>query len=147
MLVPPEHPHADFLRGCARDGPLRLILPSLERDVRRELTERAETHAVGVFARNLRNLLLQPPMRDRRVLAVDPGFKSGCKLAALDQFGNMLEHGVIYLVGKADRRQEARQKVDRHDRAQLQLKVVGHRQRHRLPRDRRFLRRADRAAS
>ena len=58
MLVPPEHPHADYLRGCARDALTRLILPSLERDIRRELTDRAETHAVGVFAKNLRNLLL-----------------------------------------------------------------------------------------
>ena len=75
MLVPPEHPHADFLRGCARDALTRLILPSLEREIRRELTDRAETHAVGVFARNLRNLLLQPPVHDHRVLAVDPGLQ------------------------------------------------------------------------
>ena len=68
------------------------------------MTDHAELHAVGVFARNLRNLLLQPPVRGRRVLAVDPGFKSGCKLAALDQFGNMLAHEVIYLVGKPERR-------------------------------------------
>ena len=66
-------------------------LPSLEREVRRELTDQAETHAVEVFARNLRNLLLQPPVRGRRVLAIDPGFKSGCKLAALDEFGNLLD--------------------------------------------------------
>ena len=66
----------------------RLVLPSLEREVRREMTEAAEAHAVVVFAKNLRNLLLLPPVRGRRVLAVDPGFKSGCKLAALDEFGN-----------------------------------------------------------
>ncbi|MCE5301628.1 MAG: helix-hairpin-helix domain-containing protein [Planctomycetaceae bacterium] len=111
LLVPPGHPHADYLRGCARDALTRLILPSLEREVRRELTDRAETHAVGVFARNLRNLLLQPPVHNQRLLAVDPGFKSGCKLAALDQFGNLLGHEVIYLVGKPDRTDEAKQKV------------------------------------
>ena len=104
LLVPPEHPHGEYLRGCARDALSRLILPGLEREIRRELTDRAEAHAVGVFARNLRNLLLQPPVCDRRVLAVDPGFKSGCKLAALDQFGNVLEHGVIFLVGRTARR-------------------------------------------
>ncbi len=108
MLVPPEHPHAEFLRGCGRDALARLVLPSLEREVRRELTERAEAHAVDVFARNLRNLLLQPPVRGRRVLAVDPGFKSGCKLAALDEFGNLLDHGVIYLVGKPSARERGR---------------------------------------
>ena len=110
MLVPPGHPHADYLRGCARDSLSRLILSALEREARRELTDRAEAHAVGVFAKNLRNLLLQPPIHNRRVLAVDPGFKSGCKLAALDQFGNMLGHDVIYLIGKPARREEAKQK-------------------------------------
>ena len=111
MLVPSGHPHADYLRGCARDSLARLILPALEREARRELTDRAETHAVVVFARNLRNLLLQPPIHNRRVLAVDPGFKSGCKLAALDQFGNVLGHDVIYLIGsKPGRKEEATQK-------------------------------------
>ena len=64
LLVPPEHPHADFLRGCVRDALARLVVPSLEREIRRELTELAETHAVEVFAKNLRNLLLQPPVRE-----------------------------------------------------------------------------------
>ena len=126
LLVPPEHPHAEYLGGCARDSLSRLILPSLEREIRRELTDRAEAHAVEVFARNLRNLLLQPPIRDRRVLAVDPGFRSGCKLAALDQFGNMLEQGVIYLVGPAQRRVQARRTViDLVNRYQLSVVVIG----------------------
>lgn len=126
LVVPAEHPHAEFLRGCSRDALSRLILPSLERELRREMTEKAETHAVGVFAKNLRNLLLQPPIRDRRTLAVDPGFKSGCKLAALDQFGNLLEHAVIYLVGKDERRQEAAAKiVDLMTRHELQVIVIG----------------------
>lgn len=110
-LVPADHPHADFLKGCGRDALQRLVFPSLEREVRRELTEWAETHAVEVFARNLRNLLLQKPIRGRRVLAADPGFKSGCKLAALDEFGNLLDHAVIHLVGKAERKAEGRQKL------------------------------------
>ena len=126
MLVPPEHPHADYLRGCARDALTRLILPSLEREVRRELTDHAETHAVGVFAKNLRNLLLQPPVHNHRLLAVDPGFRSGCKLAALDEFGNLLDHGVIYLVGKPDRSGEARQKVlEMIEKHQLTVVVIG----------------------
>jgi uncharacterized protein len=126
MLVPPDHPHAEYLRGCARDALARLILPSLERDVRREMTDRAEAHAVGVFARNLRNLLLQPLVHNHRVLAVDPGFKSGCKLAALDQFGNLLDHGVVFLIGKPERREEAKRKViDLVQRFQLTLIAVG----------------------
>jgi uncharacterized protein len=111
LLVPAEHPHAEFLRGCARDALARLVLPSLEREIRRELTENAETHAVGVFAKNLRNLLLQPPVRGRRVLAVDPGFKSGCKLAVLDEFGNLVDHAVVHLIGKAEKKAEARAKL------------------------------------
>jgi transcriptional accessory protein Tex/SPT6 len=111
LLIPKEHPHAEFLRGCARDALARLVIPSLEREVRRELTENAETHAVEVFAKNLRNLLLQPPVHGRRVLALDPGFKSGCKLAVLDEFGNLLDHSVVHLIGKTERKQEARTKI------------------------------------
>ena len=127
ILVPPGHPHADYLRGCARDALSRLILPALEREARRELTDRAETHAVGVFARNLRNLLLQPPIHNRRVLAVDPGFKSGCKLAALDQFGNVLGHDVLYLVGsKPGRKEEAKQKaIELIRRHELTVVAIG----------------------
>ncbi len=97
--------------GAARDALSRLILPSLEREARRELTDRAEAHAVSVFAKNLRNLLLHPPVYNHRVLALDPGYKSGCKLAAIDQFGNLMEHGQIFLVGKPENRDNARQKV------------------------------------
>jgi uncharacterized protein len=111
LLVPADHPHGEFLRGCARDALSRLILPSLERDIRRELTDNAETHAVEVFAKNLRNLLLQPPVRGRRVLALDPGFKSGCKVAVLDEFGSLLDHTVVHLIGRAERKQEARTKL------------------------------------
>ncbi len=125
-LVPAEHPHGDYLRGCARDALTRLILPSLEREVRRELTDHAEAHAVGVFAKNLRNLLLQAPVHNHRLLAVDPGFRSGCKLAAIDQFGKLIEHAVIYLVGKPDRTDEAKQKVlDMIQRLELSVIVIG----------------------
>ncbi len=85
--------------------------PSLEREIRREITEAAEAHAVEVFAKNLRNLLLLPPVCGKRVLAVDPGFKSGCKLAALDEFGNLLDQTVIHLVGKDERKLEGRAKI------------------------------------
>ena len=63
------------------DALQRLILPSLEREIRRELTEKAEKHAVSVFAQNLKNLLLQPPLQGERILAIDPGLRTGCKLA------------------------------------------------------------------
>jgi protein Tex len=98
-----DHPHAEFLKKVLDDALSRLLLPSLEREIRRELTEESEEHAVRVFARNLRSLLLQPPLRGRRVLAVDPGIRTGCKLAALDETGNLLEHDVVYLFPKSDR--------------------------------------------
>ncbi|MFH1268513.1 MAG: Tex-like N-terminal domain-containing protein [Planctomycetota bacterium] len=126
LCVPQDHPHAQFLRGCARDALARLILPGLEREARRELTEAAETHAVGVFARNLRNLLLQPPVRGRRVLAVDPGYRSGCKLVALDQFGNLLAQDVIFLVGRPERREEAKRTVaELVERFELTVVTIG----------------------
>jgi uncharacterized protein len=98
-----DHPHAEFLKKITEDALGRLLLPSLEREIRRELTEEAEEHAVRVFARNLRSLLLQPPLRGRRVLAIDPAFRTGCKLAALDEVGNLLEDAVAYPFGKGER--------------------------------------------
>jgi len=93
-------PHAVFLREVTEDALARLLLPSLEREIRRELSDEAESHAIGIFARNLRSLLLQPPLRNRRVLAIDPGFRTGCKVAALDETGTPLEHTVIFLQGQ-----------------------------------------------
>ncbi|MFZ4636030.1 MAG: Tex-like N-terminal domain-containing protein [Pirellulales bacterium] len=111
MLVPAGHPHAEFLRACARDALARLILPSLEREIRREMTDVCESHAVQVFARNLRNLLLQSPVPGRRVLALDPGFKSGCKAVAIDECGTPLGHAVLHVVGKDEKRAAAAKKI------------------------------------
>ncbi len=116
LLVPADHPHKDFLTGCTKDALARLVIPSLEREVRRDLTEKAETHAVEVFAKNLRNLLLQPPLTGRRVLAIDPGFKNGCKLAAIDEFGSLLEHDLIHIIGSEEQKAAARAKLIEHIR-------------------------------
>jgi uncharacterized protein len=126
LVVPEGHPYAEFLRGCVRDSLGRVVLPSLQRELRRDLTERAEAHAVNVFARNLRNLLLLPPLRERRVLAIDPGLKSGCKLAALDGFGNVIDQAVVHMVGSDQRLAESRAKLNamlcEHD---LSLVAIG----------------------
>jgi len=106
-----RHPSREFLRHCLREALDRFIRPALEREIRRDLTERAERHAIGVFAQNLRQLLLQPPLRGQRVLAIDPGFRTGCKLAALDEVGALLGTDIISIVGSAERRAEARQKL------------------------------------
>ena len=111
LLVPAGHPHAEFLRNCCRDALARLVLPSLEREIRREMTEFCESHAVEVFARNLRNLLLQPPVGGRRVLALDPGFKSGCKAVAIDECGTPLEHAVLHIIGQPEKRAAAARRI------------------------------------
>lgn len=78
------------------DAYKRLVAPAVERDIRSELTAGAEARAVQVFARNLRSLLLQPPVRDVVVLAVDPAYRTGCKWAVVDETGKLLEVGVVY---------------------------------------------------
>ncbi|OJW06048.1 MAG: hypothetical protein BGO49_07300 [Planctomycetales bacterium 71-10] len=102
------HPQADAFRAAAVDALERLILPSMEREVRHDLTETAEKHAVDVFARNLRSLLLQPPIPKQVVLAIDPGLRSGCKLAVLDPNGGLLEQGIVYPHAPQNRRSEAK---------------------------------------
>jgi len=111
VVIPEGHSHAEYLKQCLRDSLNRLIIPGIEREIRRELTEKAETHAIEVFACNLRKLLLQPPVRGKRVLAVDPGFRSGCKLVAVDPFGNVLGTGVIHLIGPQDRVEKSRSRI------------------------------------
>lgn len=126
MLRTSARPHGPFIRQCAQDALGRLIHPSLDREVRRELTERAEGHAVQVFAKNLRNLLLQPPLRGKRVLAIDPGFRTGCKVAVLDEIGTCLVTDVIYLTGSADKRVAAKQKlVELLQQHETRLVVLG----------------------
>jgi len=111
LVIPEGHSHVEFLKQCLRDSLNRLVVPSIEREIRRELTEKSETHAIEVFACNLRKLLLQPPVRSKRVLAIDPGFRSGCKLVALDPFGDVLGTGVIHLIGPQDRVEKSRSRI------------------------------------
>ncbi|MBC8289534.1 MAG: helix-hairpin-helix domain-containing protein [Planctomycetes bacterium] len=106
-----SHPHQSTMVECVRDCVERLIHPSIEREVRRELTEQAERQAIDVFAKNLRSLLLQPPLRNENVLAIDPGFRTGCKLAALDEFGNCRHNDVIYVTGSAGKKEKTLEKL------------------------------------
>lgn len=81
---------------AARDGWKRLIEPAIEREIRNELTDAGEVQAIKVFSENLHNLLLQAPVKGHTVLGVDPGFRTGCKLAVVDDTGKVLEVGVMY---------------------------------------------------
>ncbi len=89
-------PLAGQLTLAADDGAQRLLLPAIERDVRRTLTEQAEAHAISVFAANLRALLNQPPLAGHTVLGIDPGFRTGCKVAVVDPTGKVLDTATIY---------------------------------------------------
>ena len=89
-------PFADELVLAGNDAAERLLLPAIERDVRRELSEKADGHAINVFATNLRALLGIPPLAGHTVLGIDPGFRTGCKLAVVDPTGKLLDTGTIY---------------------------------------------------
>lgn len=106
------HPHGELLHTALEDAVVRIVLPSLEREVRRELTDFAQDHAVSIFARNLRSLLLQRPLRDRRILGIDPGLRSGCRLAAIDEHGNLLEHALVFPNQPFHKKQDARIKIE-----------------------------------
>src|SRR5437763_8115581 len=88
---------AYHLYEAMEDGYKRLLAPAMEREVRVELTRLAEEHAINIFAANLRNLLLQPPLRGRKVLGVDPGYRTGCKLTVVDETGKYIESDTLYL--------------------------------------------------
>src|SRR5436305_4707699 len=90
-------PFAGQLAEAMEDGYKRLLAPAMEREVRVELTRQAEEHAINIFAANLRNLLLQPPLRGRKVLGIDPGFRTGCKLAIVDENGKYIDSDTLYL--------------------------------------------------
>ena len=86
----------DIMKATVEDAYKRLMAPSIEREIRNILTERAENNAVKIFAKNTEKLLMTPPVKNMRVLAIDPGFRTGCKVTALDETGKLLEFNTIY---------------------------------------------------
>jgi uncharacterized protein len=107
----PRSPFAEQLRLALADSYKRLLAPALEREVRAELTRQAEEHAITVFATNLRHLLLQPPLRGKRVLGVDPGYRTGCKVAVVDETGRYVESATIYPHAPQNRWDEAQESL------------------------------------
>lgn len=102
---------ADILRGVIADSYKWLIAPSLEREIRNDLTEKAEEAAIGVFRENLRQLLLQPPISGKVVLALDPAYRTGCKIAVIDATGKPLETTVVYPTPPQNKTAEAEKKL------------------------------------
>ena len=102
---------ADILREVIADSYKRLIAPSLEREIRNDLTEQAEEAAIGVFRENLKQLLLQPPISGKVVLALDPAYRTGCKIAVIDATGKPLETTVVYPTPPQNKTAEAEKKL------------------------------------
>ncbi|MDE6181874.1 MAG: helix-hairpin-helix domain-containing protein, partial [Eubacteriales bacterium] len=100
-----------YITEVIEDSYKRLIAPSIEREIRNELTEKAEESAIKVFGENLKQLLLQAPIKDKIVLAIDPGFRTGCKIATIDGIGKVLETGVIYPTTEQDKKIEEAKKI------------------------------------
>ncbi|MEH7223971.1 Tex family protein [Bacillus sp. JJ1566] len=104
-------PSTPYIVETIEDGYKRLIQPSIEREIRKELTEKAEDRAIHIFSENLRNLLLQPPLKGKIVLGVDPAYRTGCKLAVVDETGKVLNVGVIYPHPPVNKKDEAAKKI------------------------------------
>ncbi|MFT3659390.1 Tex family protein [Staphylococcus ureilyticus] len=102
-----HHEGSTIIENAIADSLKRLIMPSIEREIRGDLTEKAEKHAIDVFSENLRNLLLQPPMKGKQILGVDPAFRTGCKLAVINPFGTFIAKGVIYPHPPVNKKEDA----------------------------------------
>lgn len=101
----------DVKASAVADAYKRLMFPALERDIRNELTESADEQAIKVFGVNLKNLLLQPPLAGHVIMGLDPGYRTGCKMAIIDAQGNVLDYGAYYLTNSEKLKQEAQKKL------------------------------------
>lgn len=102
---------ADYKEAAVADAYKRLIFPALEREIRNELTEKADEGAIKIFAVNLKNLLLQAPLAGHVIMGLDPGYRTGCKMAIIDAQGNVLDYGAYYLTASDRQRQEAQKRL------------------------------------
>ena len=102
---------SDVKASAVADAYKRLMFPALERDIRNELTESADEQAIKVFGVNLKNLLLQPPLSGHVIMGLDPGYRTGCKMAIIDAQGNVLDYGAYYLTNSEKLKQEAQKKL------------------------------------
>ncbi|MFC4322031.1 Tex family protein [Litchfieldia salsa] len=110
-IIKNDHsPVVPYIIEALEDSYKRLIEPSIEREIRKELTEKAEDRAIHIFSENLRNLLLQPPLKGKIVLGLDPAYRTGCKLAVVDETGKVLKIEVIYPHPPVNKKVEAREK-------------------------------------
>lgn len=107
-LIQKNSPFVKQLREVCEDSYKRLLFPSLERQLRAQLTERADAQAIGVFSENLKNLLMQPPVKGAVTMGFDPAYRTGCKIAVVDPTGKVLDTTVVYPTPPASRTEEAK---------------------------------------
>lgn len=107
-LIRKNSPFAKQLWEVCEDSYKRLLFPSLERQIRAQLTERADAQAIGVFSENLKNLLMQPPVKGAVTMGFDPAYRTGCKIAVVDPTGKVLDTTVVYPTPPASRTEEAK---------------------------------------
>lgn len=118
--------YKEFLTNAIIDAYKRLIFPALEREIRNQLTETAQTQAIHVFASNLKQLLLQAPLAGYTVMGLDPGYRTGCKMAIVDATGQVLDHGVLYITMSDDAKAKSAQKIlDYIQKYQVNLISIG----------------------
>jgi len=110
-VITGENQYAPYLQSAAEDAYKRLIAPSIEREIRNELTSASEEQAISVFAKNLKNLLLQPPVKGLTVMGIDPSYRTGCKIAVVDETGKVLDVGVVYPHAPQNKWQEAKKTI------------------------------------
>lgn len=111
FILKQNSPYKEFLTNAIIDAYKRLIFPALEREIRNQLTETALTQAIHVFASNLKQLLLQAPLAGYTVMGLDPGYRTGCKMAIVDATGQVLDHGVLYITMSDDAKAKSAQKL------------------------------------
>lgn len=111
FILRQNSPYKEFLTNAIIDAYKRLIFPALEREIRNQLTETAQTQAIHVFASNLKQLLLQAPLAGYTVMGLDPGYRTGCKMAIVDATGQVLDHGVLYITMSDDAKAKSAQKL------------------------------------
>lgn len=111
FILKQNSPYKKFLTNAIIDAYKRLIFPALEREIRNQLTETAQTQAIHVFASNLKQLLLQAPLAGYTVMGLDPGYRTGCKMAIVDATGQVLDHGVLYITMSDDAKAKSAQKL------------------------------------
>lgn len=126
FILKQNSPYKEFLTNAIIDAYKRLIFPALEREIRNQLTETAQTQAIHVFASNLKQLLLQAPLAGYTVMGLDPGYRTGCKMAIVDATGQVLDHGVLYITMSEDAKAKSAQKLlDYIQKYQVNLISIG----------------------